>query len=567
MNRPSPKGELLRRQPIGIAMIRRLALICLLSAPTGYLAWKGCDMPQLGYFGDDTIYLVTAKSLATGSGYRILNLPGAPIQTKYPPLYPLLLSSLWKISPTFPANLPLMAFSSWLMVPLLLILSWRTFVEMGLSAIHAGILCGLLSVSWSTLWFGVNLMPELLFTSLVLATTLLADSKRHWLLTVAAGLLAGITFLVKAAALPLLLTSPLLYALKRRYSSAGLFIGCMLPSVMGWMWWATTHRVPSADRTWTYYTDYLGYQMLNVHLSDYPLVLTTNLVILCRSCGELLSVPGLHGWLGYLPPYLAAALALCGTFLLATRKGITHYMAFAPGLVMLLLPWHYPPQPRFLVPLLPLLVAGMSYSLFEGARLITTERARLIRMMAWSAVLAFAMFLPLIATTYIAAFSAIARNIDSERERRASIQPFYTWVRCNTSLDSLFMANKDGVLYLYTGRPAIRFRITPISFYREDVGGITSQWGEIYRFATLNNVQYFLSTESDFIQDDYSECARTAVSSVLADSTRFRLMQRTNGFSVYEVANASGKHTRGVFEQPSGSRSFSNTEQHDNNGM
>jgi hypothetical protein len=58
-----------------------------------------------GVYHDDAIYISTAKALAEGQGYRLINFPGAPAQTKYPPLYPLVLAVIWKIFPTFPENL------------------------------------------------------------------------------------------------------------------------------------------------------------------------------------------------------------------------------------------------------------------------------------------------------------------------------------------------------------------------------------------------------------------------------------------------------------------------------
>jgi len=55
-----------------------------------------------GVFQDDGIYVVLGKALASGEGYRYLNLPGAPYATHYPPGYPLFLALLWKLSPQFP---------------------------------------------------------------------------------------------------------------------------------------------------------------------------------------------------------------------------------------------------------------------------------------------------------------------------------------------------------------------------------------------------------------------------------------------------------------------------------
>src|SRR5215472_4447491 len=43
---------------------------------------------SFGFYLDDGVYMVKAKALATGHGYRILSLPGEPVDAKSPPLYP-----------------------------------------------------------------------------------------------------------------------------------------------------------------------------------------------------------------------------------------------------------------------------------------------------------------------------------------------------------------------------------------------------------------------------------------------------------------------------------------------
>ena len=53
--------------------------------------------PAAGTFHDDGIYLVTAKSLAEDHGYRIISIPGEPPQTKYPILFPWLVSLVWRL--------------------------------------------------------------------------------------------------------------------------------------------------------------------------------------------------------------------------------------------------------------------------------------------------------------------------------------------------------------------------------------------------------------------------------------------------------------------------------------
>ncbi len=79
---------------------------------------------RFGFYHDDGIYVVTAKALATGQGYRILSLPYEPSQTKFPPLYPFLLSLIWRVNPQFPDNLLPMMLLSVLATAAFLALTW-----------------------------------------------------------------------------------------------------------------------------------------------------------------------------------------------------------------------------------------------------------------------------------------------------------------------------------------------------------------------------------------------------------------------------------------------------------
>jgi len=88
-------------------------------------------MPHLGHLHDDSIYWAAAKSLAQGHGYRILSLPQQPFETKYPPLFALALSLIWKLDPRFPENLQLSTVFAWVWLPIFLALAWRWFSRAG----------------------------------------------------------------------------------------------------------------------------------------------------------------------------------------------------------------------------------------------------------------------------------------------------------------------------------------------------------------------------------------------------------------------------------------------------
>ncbi len=80
----------------------------LLGLLVGVASVWSSNKDVLGLFHDDGIYAVVAKSLSDGSGYRIISLPTAPDQTKYPFLYSYILSWLWSLDPKFPDNIGLL---------------------------------------------------------------------------------------------------------------------------------------------------------------------------------------------------------------------------------------------------------------------------------------------------------------------------------------------------------------------------------------------------------------------------------------------------------------------------
>jgi hypothetical protein len=62
----------------------------------------------VNFFGlseDDTLYFSSAKAITEGRGYILPSVPGTPPATKYPILYPWILSWVWRWRPSFPANL------------------------------------------------------------------------------------------------------------------------------------------------------------------------------------------------------------------------------------------------------------------------------------------------------------------------------------------------------------------------------------------------------------------------------------------------------------------------------
>jgi hypothetical protein len=247
----------------------------LLLIPSVQFAWRNRDMPEFAFLHDDGLFFVSAQSLATGHGYRIPSLPGNPAQTKVPPLFPLYLSMIWRLNPMFPANLVLGSFGCRMALAVCLALAWRLYRSDGFSEKRTWVLVALLGLSPYMILFGSTMFSEIFFTCFVLGTFLLAR-REGMAAIVLAGLVAGCAYLARTAGIALLISMPAWLLWRRERRRAGVFALTMLPFVAGWMLWSHAHRVPGADSTLTYYTDYLGYQFANVGFDNLAVVLWKN---------------------------------------------------------------------------------------------------------------------------------------------------------------------------------------------------------------------------------------------------------------------------------------------------
>ncbi len=530
------EGEMHRSSRLAL----RAALLGLLLVPSGYVAWQSRDMPQLGHLQDDGIYWVTAQSLATGHGYRILSLPYRPWQTKYPPVYPAMLALIWRAQPHFPENLPYAALFSWLTLPLLLILARVFYQRLGLGEAHAWLLCGLLALNVHVVHFSISLMPELLFTSVLIGSILLADESRHTWTAALSGCAAGAAYLIKAAALPLLLAGPALFLFRKDRQRALLFVAGMAPSVLGWQWWVHQHLSPAVDDVAAFYTDYTGYRLYNVSWPDLPQLVWRNLNVLLTGLGELLAMPDFGSALGHLFPCLVALIAFYGVVALARRtQKLSLYYIFGLAMLPLLLIWHYPPGPRFSLPLLPLLLAGFTSairSLMRKAGEWLSSAAFPKRLAAASACVGvMAMVGVGLLSTYGFPLRLLTGLVSRDREELASRREAYAWVGQNVPPSSGLVTSEDAMAYLYTFQPASSFPTPPKLMYHDDLSGLANRYHSITEFAARNHLHYLLLAQSDFLLETDPDLARRLMEQMLADHSIFELVHQAGEVSIYRI--------------------------------
>ncbi len=528
-------------------MLRKLALLGLLLAalaPSAYLAWTLRTMPHLGFYHDDSIYWVSARSLATGDGYRIQSLPGQPYQTKYPPLYPALLAVIWKLNPQFPTNLSLATLLAWLLLPLFLTAFWFLLREYRFRARERCILTLIAGLSPVVVVFSFSLMPELLFTALLSAAIIFAmkaekASASNWFALLAA-ICAALAYLAKSIAAPLIITVPLCFVLRRQFRKAAIFFAAMLPAVAGWQWWVARHLTSARDLVSLYYTNYTGYQLYNVPLHDLPLVVWYNLDGFLQGAGKLLIFDLPYGS-KHLERLIAVA-AIAGCVRLTARTRQLQYPVAALGMSAILLIWHFPPDQRFVFPLDPLVLMGLATEVRNLCDVLRaawgkpSERVAVAGFgAAVAALAAFAIFCTVFGLFYVVPDLFATYRADFEARNRA-----YQWIDRNLPSEANVYAYQDPVMFLYTGHRACRLPIPPKFLYHGDDAGIDRLMAAMPDFARDYRLEYLLLTPDDYYRDLNAKGTHGLAQAMRSDL--FEELFATQKVAIYKL-NASANTT------------------------
>lgn len=516
------------------------ALLCLAIVPATYFAWTQRDMPHLGLHHDDEIYWVSAWSLAQGHGYTIASLPNQLAQTKYPILYPLLLAGIWKAAPDYPGNLPWAMLLSWACGMGYLGLSWLMLRQWELPPLFRAAVCCLIGMSPMFVIVSTSIMTELLFGTLVLASFWLAEKAvddERMAFAAAAGACAGLAYLTRSLALPLLVTTPLIFVLQRRPKLAGLFAVSMLPFLAGWQLFTIPHLQPSPGLVARYYTDYVALRRFHVPFDLWPRVVWINSDHVIASIGRSLTfVPELNFFSIQALRFLGL-VAVIGSVRLCLRTRRWHGGLGSLAMAALLAIWIYPPDTRFLLPLLVLLIAGFYTEVVTFYELvIKTYRRnkpgdRVVAVMlgaAASVALAYLIwgqaspnwqFLPRVYATQ--------RGIREVRLRANA------WVKANTAVEVNVWSYDDGLVFLETGHRGATVPMIPELIYRDTAQELPKFIHAFPGFLDEHHLSLVLFTNHDFHRDLQEENRRKFIAEV-KQSGRFKPLIATKEFEIYQ---------------------------------
>lgn len=445
-------------KPLDFLLVATLSAISLLVG--GFLL-----LPNVcGVSHDDAIYIITAKAIAMGKGYCLINLPGEPLQTKYPILYPAILSLFWRVFPDFPQNLIPMKWLSIVFGTLaiglgyLYLVRWK-YVQRPMAYCGA-LLCTVSSWYWycATLTQTEAPFAALLIYALWCLEKQIRQTTEKSLGEVLTGIALALPFLCRvlgATLIPVALWLLFKSGRRLKFTVLGMalvaapWIFCMLLS------YGTVKSNPMQG----YYTDYLGWwnqsapYLLSIFFFNFC-------VILLQS--SILIFSGLHMWCmttlgnGYL--IASALLGLIPWWYLWKSKTQQPVLPlFMACYLLLILVWPWPPG-RFLVPLLPLM-SGLSLAgLHVLIQKLVKNKAQ-VWLYAAIVVVAFSANIYDIGQKTILDKQHGYPSVPFDRQLTvdwSSYQNLFSWLREHNSHDAILASEFDSMVSLYTGSKCIR---------------------------------------------------------------------------------------------------------------
>jgi hypothetical protein len=414
------------------------------------------DGAPVGVFADDAFYVILARSIAEGHGFRFLNLPGSPAATHFPPGYPLALAALWRMAPAFPANL--IVFKAFNAVCLAVItLGVARFARMRLGDARLAIAAAVVTaVSMPLLILGSMLLSELFF--LALLVLLLPEIERETEGPVSRGRLVGlgaaiaVCTLVRTHGIVLIPATVVVLLARRRWRDAAIVSGVAVACLLPWQLWSARHGGTLPAALLGQYDSYARWWMEGYHSMGARILTLTLEKTVDESLGmfAVLFSP-MRGTLAHAATLLLlAAIMALGARAEWRRAPVT--LLFLAGYLVIVLFWPGAPS-RFLWgiwPLFLLLLAAGARAALRPPIASTPVR--------WVAAAAAVAWLVVGYAAYEARgfrgrwWSSIARGSTPRIE--GAVQ----WTLGHTVAADLVAADDDGTIFLYTGRRSVPAR-------------------------------------------------------------------------------------------------------------
>ena len=450
---------------------------------------------------DDALYFSSAKALAEGHGYILPSLPGAPAASKYPILYPWLLSWVWRTNPNFPANLSLaFALNYFFALAAILLSYFFCRLPLHLSRIASLAVTAFCALHPAFLFYSARLMTDVPFAALALAFLIIAwksaqddsppqnsslqSSRFKWI--VLAGVFANLCVLMRLAGAAFIAGFLLALLLRKRWSTAAIFLASCIPAIsyffyQGWFRTPSAPPVPFSaalpgwQQTWYYFTSYTSFRHFDSpNLSAAGTLFLNQILYLFSSVAGYFVAPlsdsNVALWLFSCLAF--ATLLLLGALRRVGKWHIAPELAVLALYILLLVGWDYVEWTRFLFPFYPLLVVLVAsearrwYALLRGSGTDWLSRSLLALFLLFAFALAVATGWNYVGTAR-QSFAEVTRHREATLPER---QAAFVWIRSHTQPNDLLITTEYGSTYLFTGRQSINFTVPlPYGVYGKSV--------------------------------------------------------------------------------------------------
>ena len=350
--------------------------------------------------------------------------------------------------------------------------------------------------------------------------------------------------------------------LRRRYRAAVVGLLPWLTCLGAGLWWSWRQTLGSSQeaedgysQTVLFYTSYLGFWKFSV--PD----LATLQAMVSFNFAELLKQPAMLSFL--LPaqafsPMLLQMLAVALSFVVV--KGVVgqvraHGWHAAHGALGFTIPfvlvWNYTLMDRFMLPFLPIFLAGayreVEWVLRATGEVIRSGGRRTERLV--SVIMALGVFsLSVYTISHLVWFdpAAAARGRQHRESLATRKQEAYQWIRSHTARTDRFIAYEDAVLFLYTGRQALRpIAFSTAAFYRQDKGILDQDLDRLADTARAVSARYWVVAPDDFGLDGVEEMILDDLNRLLA-SYPVAFSSGDGSVRIYDIADL---HDRNLSER------------------
>ncbi len=482
------------------------------------------DPAMLGALHDDSLYLVTAKSIASGNGLWLPSMPVPTPATKYPPLFPMLLAVAWIGDAGYPDN-------SWVAQSLVVLLGMAFVPTCYLAVRDFGAGPGWsLAITAITAFHPVmtrmrlTIASEMLFLTLLYAAIIccerstehISNSTKSRLLCLAGCVFCLGATLTRTLGVAAAVGIALFVIVRGGRLRAVSVLLAGLAGVVGPAFWAAQLLQPDLAgapagyiQTLTYYLSYTKFWVLSLpEPSLWPSFLSQNAAWFATEPAALaLPLPRSMPWMRM----LALGLGAVGSLLifeqivrlaLAGRARSLHFALPIYGGILVF--WNYPQMSRFQLLFLPLFLwtGKLVFDRWKAkvGSAISGRRFSLEKIIGYCYVLVAVGWLSLSCYSY---FWEAPRNILSSQSSRAAIpderRQAYAWLEKNTDPSDTVIAYEDAVLYLEAARRSMRpINLTTRCGYFPDGGFIESELAGLADSARYIEAKYWLQTDTDY---------------------------------------------------------------------